>query len=129
VEPGRQADATTAYRRAIELVDAEIANSPSNADLASWRALYLARLGDRANAMAAIDPLVKRTDLAAETVFRMAVTYELAGARQRALVGVSRAVRAGYPPRAVLTDPDLAALRSDPRFQRQTSPARKRPRQ
>jgi serine/threonine-protein kinase len=129
-EPGRQADAATAYRRAIELVDEQIGNTPGDADLHSWRALYLAKLGDRVEAVAAIDPLVKRTDLTAETVFRMAVAYEIAGARQRALVGVSRAVRAGYPPKNVLSDPELAALRSDPRFQRlaNATPARKRPR-
>lgn len=125
----RQADAEAAYRRAIELVGQQLATTPGDADLESWRALYLAKAGDRANAVAAIDPLVKRTDLAADVIFRMAVVYELSGARQRALTGVALAVKAGYPVRAVATEPELAALRSDPRFQRlaNTAPAKKRP--
>ena len=131
-EPGRQADASTAYRRALALVDEEIARTGGGGDLGSWRALYLARLGERADAIATLDPLVKGTALSAETMFRMAFAYELAGARQRALMGVARAVREGYPPTAVLAEPDLAGLRSDPRFRRMattTPPARKRPRQ
>jgi hypothetical protein len=130
-QPGRQADAATAYRRAIELVDRQIADSGGDADLESWRALYVARLGDRATAVAGLDPLLKRTDIAPETMFRIAVTYELAGLRPRALMGVARAVRSGYPPKAVLAEPDLAELRRDPRFQRlaTATPPRKRPRQ
>jgi serine/threonine-protein kinase len=127
-EPGQQANATAAYRRALELVERQIADNGHDPDLGSWRALYLAKLGDRARAVEAIEPLSKRTDLTAEILFRMAVIYELAGARQRALMGLARAVRAGYPPKEVLAEPELTELRSDPRFQRlaNAGPAKKR---
>jgi serine/threonine protein kinase len=128
-EPGQQVHAGTAYRRAIDLIDQEIANAGGGAGLESWRALYLAKLGDRAAAVAAVEPLIKQADLTPDTMLRIAIVYELAGARQRALMSVARAVRAGVPSADVVGEPELAALRSDPRFQRVASaaPARKRP--
>ena len=97
-------------------------------DFESQRALDLARRGDRKAALVAIEPFAARQDLSAETLFRMTLVYELAGVRQRALMVLARAVRAGYPPKGVFAEPDLAALRSDPRFQRManTAPAKKR---
>jgi serine/threonine protein kinase len=100
-----------------------------DADFESRRALELARRGDRKAALAAIDTLAARQDLSAQALFQMAIASELAGARQRALMSLARAVRAGYPVKAVFAESDLAALRKDPRFQRMTNapPARKRP--
>ena len=107
----------------------QIASKTSDPDSESQRALDLARRGDRKAAVAAIEPFTARQDLSAQALFQMAIVYELAGARPRALMLLARAVRAGHPPREVFAERDLAALRKDPRFQRMSNaaPARKRP--
>lgn len=106
-----------------------VAAGTSDPDFESRRALDLARRGDRKAALTAIEPFAARQDLSAQALFQMAIVLELAGARQRALMLLARAVRAGHPPKEVFGEPDLAALRKDPRFQRManTAPARKRP--
>jgi serine/threonine protein kinase len=107
----------------------QIAPKIGDPDVESQRALDLARRGERKAAVATIDGFTARQDLSAQALFQMAIVYELAGARQRALMLLSRAVRAGYPPQEVFAEPELAALRKDPRFQRmaKSAPARKRP--
>jgi predicted Ser/Thr protein kinase len=116
-------------RPAMVRATPQIAAKTGDPDAESQRALDLARRGDRKAAFAAIEPFAARQDLSAQALFNMAIVYELAGARPRALMSLTRAVRAGYPVRDVLATPELAALRKDPRFQRMgnTGPARKRP--
>ena len=107
----------------------QVAPKTGDPGFESQRALDLARRGDRKAALAAIEPFAAGQDLGADTLFRMTLVYELAGVRQRALMSLARAVRAGYPVRDVFAEPELAALRKDPRFQRMSNatPARKRP--
>jgi len=116
-------------RPAMVRAEPQAAPTMADADFQSQRALELARRGDRKAALAAIDALAARQDLSAQALFQVAIASELAGARQRALISLGRAVRAGYPVKEVFADSDLAALRRDPRFQRMTNamPARKRP--
>ena len=107
----------------------QVAPKTGDPDFESQRALDLARRGDRKAALAAIEPFATRQNLSAQSLFQMAIVYELAGARQRALMLLARAVRTGYPAKEVFAEPDLAALRRDPRFQRMANPTpvRKRP--
>jgi serine/threonine-protein kinase len=109
-------------RPAMVAAAPQIAAKPGDADFESQRALELARRGDRKAALTAVDAFAARQDLSAETLFRMTLVYELAGVRQRALMSLTRAVRAGYPARNVFAEPELAALRQDPRFQRMAVP-------
>ena len=103
-----------------------------DADLESRRALILAKLGDHKQALAAIEPLVRRPDLTGDVMFRMTMIYELAGARNRALMLMTRALRAGYPQTEFNGAPELTGLRTDPRYPRLVEgpperPARKVP--
>jgi serine/threonine protein kinase len=116
-------------RPAMVRAEPQIAPKSGDPDFESRRALDLARGGDRKAALAAIEPFAARQDLSAQSLFQMAIVCELAGARQRALMLLARAVRSGYPAKEVFAEPDLTALRRDPRFQRMANPApaRKRP--
>ncbi len=116
--PGRRPDSLTAYRRAIELVDQLIAKKSGDADLESRRAVYLVKLGDRKAALAAIETVAGRPNLTAQVLFRMTVVFELAGVRNRALIAMGRALQAGYPKKDIGGEPELTALRTDPRYQR-----------
>ena len=116
-------------RRAIGRVEPQVAATTGDADFESRRALDLAKLGDRAAALAALDNVAARQNLSAQALFRMAIVYELGGARQRALMLLARAVRTGYPVQDVAREPELAALRTDPRYHRlvAAAPVRTRP--
>ena len=126
--PPPQLDAPTVRPGMVRGVP-EIAPKNVDSDFESARALDLARRGNRNAALATIDAFAARQDLSAQALSRMAIVYELAGARQRALMTLARAVRAGYAVKEAFAEEDLTALRTDPRFQRlaNAAPARKRP--
>lgn len=116
--PGRRKDAPAAYRRAIELVDQQIAKKVGDSDLESRRAVYLVKLGEREKALAAIDAVASRSNLTAQMLFRVTMVYELAGARDRALAALERALKAGYAVKDLAAEPELTSLRADARYHR-----------
>ena len=59
-----------------------------------------------------------RPNLTPQILFRSTVVFELAGARERALAGLRRALEAGYAVADVASDPELTALRADARYHR-----------
>ena len=116
--PGRRNDAPSAYRRAIALVDQEIAKKRGDADLESRRAVYLVKLGDHQAALQAVESVAERTTLTPLILFRVVMVYELGGERDRALGTLGRALLAGYPVKDLAAEPELTALRADARYQR-----------
>jgi hypothetical protein len=50
--------------------------------------------------------------------FRLAVTLELCGHRQRAIAMLERALGGGFSPAEIDNDPDLRTLRADPVYLR-----------
>jgi serine/threonine protein kinase/tetratricopeptide (TPR) repeat protein len=111
---GREADAAAAYRRARELTEPVLLAAPRDAQARAFIAYFALRLGDRPTAER---ELAQALSLAKDdrTVLRRAVIcYEVMGDRDRAL-GVLQSA----PPevlRELSRQPDLAGLRSDPRF-------------
>ena len=81
-------------------------------------ALYLAKSGDTKAALMELAQVPTRTANEVNTLFRGAVTYELAGDRINALSLLERALDRGYSTTEVKTDPELEALRQDVRFHR-----------
>jgi serine/threonine-protein kinase len=116
--PGRRADASTAYRRAIDLIDQQIAKAGADANLESRRAVYLVKLGDREAALKAIEAVASKPTLSAQILFRVAVVFELGGSRERALASLERALKAGYAVKDLASEPELTALRTDARYHR-----------
>ncbi len=116
--PGRRPDAPAAYRRASELIQQQMAKKQGDADLESRHAVYLVKLGDTSGALTTIAGVVARPNLTAQVLFRTTVVFELAGARDRALTSLRRALEAGYAAADVASDPELTALRTDARYHR-----------
>jgi eukaryotic-like serine/threonine-protein kinase len=115
---GRRNDAPAPYRRAIALIEQQIATAGSDTNLESQRAMYLVKLGQREEALKIIEGVTRQSNLTAQISFRAAMVCELAGSRDRALAWVERAVKAGYPVRDLTNEPEFTALRADARYQR-----------
>jgi serine/threonine-protein kinase len=114
--PGRERDSQQAYRKAVALIAPMLARSPDDSTLNSRMGLYSAKLRDRTTASLLSRKAVTATPADANTRFRAAVAFELTGQRDAALEELAIAQQLGYPTKLIGTEPDLLALRSDPRF-------------
>lgn len=115
--PGREAQARSAYRKAKELLAPQLARAPGDATMLSRMGLYAARSNGNAESMT----LTARALLAAprrpDVHFRAAMAYELLEHRELALEQLALAKKYGYPASEIDAEPDLVALRRDPRYQ------------
>jgi serine/threonine protein kinase/tetratricopeptide (TPR) repeat protein len=114
--PGGKAQAERAYRRAIQLLEQQLARDPENARDRSRLALYLAKSEDTSRARSELEKIVDVTARDVDTVYRAAATYELTGERRDALRLLAFALKRGYSERLIAADPEFTALRGDVRF-------------
>jgi tetratricopeptide (TPR) repeat protein len=115
---GRRKDAPAAYKRAVELIDDQIAKKPGDSDLESRRALYLIKMGQRDAAIKEAATVAARPNLTAQMLYRITVIYELAGDRARALESLGKALKAGYAKKDLANEPELTSMRADVRYHR-----------
>ncbi|MFL6658123.1 MAG: protein kinase domain-containing protein [Massilia sp.] len=115
--PGREADAESAYRQALALLKPQQEKSPADITMTSRMGLYLAHVGEKEAAAAMTLRAVAAAPASADVHFRAAVAFEITGQRDRALAELGKALANGYPANLVSVEPDLVALRRDPRYQ------------
>jgi len=114
--PGRERDSQQAYRKAVTLLKPLLDRVPNDVTLISRMGLYSAKIGDKNTALLLSRKAVETTPDNSTIRFRAAVAYEIAGKRDEALAALTKAQQLGYPMKLIGTEPDLLALRSDPRF-------------
>ncbi len=114
--PENEAKARDAFSRSLQLLDEKLRAEPESAELLSRRALVLAKKGDREPALLGATALGKNREHDPQILYRLALTYELAGARERAIKQLDLAVARGYSTEELRKDPELAKLRSDVRY-------------
>ena len=119
---GRQAETGSAYQRAIELLEADLAVTPGDADRQMNLALAYARTGRHDLARPHADRAVALAPANAYILYPAAVVRLTANELEPALDLLERALAAGYPVEAIRTDPELGALRSRPRFAKMLAP-------
>jgi len=114
--PGHAEKAKQAYQQAIQLVREEIAKAPEQADLRANLAMYLAKNGDQKSALKELGLLgpAKKKDPA--VLYTMAIAYEVSQQRDKALDVLQAALKAGQSMADLKSEPELAALRADPRY-------------
>ncbi len=113
---GKKQLAGEAYRKAIELLRADLKLNPNDAGLQTTLAAYLAKSG---NTRQALLELSKLGDLkGSEPLFKASLVYEISGDRSKAIATLESAIRAGYSMHEIVNEPELAALRSDSRYAR-----------
>ncbi len=94
----------------------EIAKHPEQMDLQANLALYLAKTGDKQGALQAVAPVMEAKVKDPTNLFEAAITYELCGARDKALDALTTAVKAGQNLDDIKNEPELVSLRADPRY-------------
>lgn len=118
--PGREAASRHAYQEAVTLMKPLLERTPSDVTMTSRLGLYSARLGDRRTALELTSRAVQAAPNYPDVHFRAAMAYELAGRRESALAELRIAQERGYPANLISAEPDLIALRRDPRFHQPT---------
>ena len=116
--PGLRSKAFPAYSNAIRLVREKLALDLNDTAVRSSLAVYLAKTGDTAAALSEVAQIERSRSNSAGTIYKTALTYELAQDRDKALAALERAMRAGYPVSEIASEPDLSALRKDPGYER-----------
>ena len=113
--PGEQGKAEVALRKAIELARKQLEVTPKDYDVRADLAEYLARVGDRAGALAEIAKVPEAEQQPRAT--RLALAYELTGNRARAIALIRSKLTNPASLTQIQDDPDLAGLWKDPNFQ------------
>jgi serine/threonine protein kinase/Flp pilus assembly protein TadD len=113
---GPEDAAISAYRRAVQLGLQRLDVNPNDGETLSVVALYQAKLGDKAKAVANIRKARRIAPASRKVLWESALVYELAGDRTEALAALSGAIHGGQPLDEVRGEPALAKLRADPRF-------------
>ena len=116
--PGLAHKAPPAYRRAIELAQDQLRVNPREPAAHGALAICWARLGEKNKALEAISTARRESPGDISILFDSVQVYHIAGLRQRALEALAAAVRGGYSLAEIRAEPELAGLRSDPRYQK-----------
>ncbi|TAM82094.1 MAG: tetratricopeptide repeat protein [Acidobacteria bacterium] len=123
--PGGRARAISAYSKASALAREMLRVNPRSYKLLGDVAIYEAK---SSNIKQAMDDLAQALSLAPKDVqlmYNASIVFHLAGQKAKAFDYLRRSLAGGYPVESILTDPEWAALRSDPAFQQAIGPAKK----
>jgi tetratricopeptide (TPR) repeat protein len=111
-----EAEAMAAYRRAIELAEADLAVTPLDADRHATLALALAWSGETERARRHAARALEIDGTNSYILYQAALVDLAAGDTHGAIEGITRAIRAGYPLDTVLSDPQIEPLMKEPEF-------------
>jgi tetratricopeptide (TPR) repeat protein len=114
--PGLKDKAKPAYEEAIRLAREGLARNPKDYELLRRLARYHAYLRFRTEAL---DEIRQARELAPQNAFVLETAveaYEILGEREEALRALEEMVRAEGSLQSIVLSPDLAKLRSDPRY-------------
>ncbi|MFZ6798603.1 protein kinase domain-containing protein [Undibacterium sp. Di24W] len=114
--PGRSEAANKAYDKARSILAEKLIQSPNNVDLLSRMALYAAKLGAAGESQIKLQKALSLAPDNPEVQFRAAVSYEILGKRGEALAALVKAKSLGYPSKSIEAEPELLALRRDPKY-------------
>lgn len=105
--PARIQEAEPAYSKAVQLAGQQLGINPTDANVRSKMALYLARLGKRQESLSEIAVALQAKASNVNIPFNAAQVYELAGDHGAALRYLKEAVSRGYPADEALNLPEF----------------------
>jgi TolB-like protein/Flp pilus assembly protein TadD len=109
----RAGESTQAYRRALELVDGELAVNPQHAVNQAQAAYYLTRLGDRKRTRRCIAMALSAGENDSNVQYYVALAELGLGDASAALQHVRRARELGYPENLIKAAPELGEIRKN----------------
>jgi tetratricopeptide (TPR) repeat protein len=113
---GEKQLADQTYAKAIQLATDELKINPRDPMLLSSMSLYYAKMGQTARAL----PLIQRArsidNKSSEFMSDEAIVQTLAGNHDQALRALDEAFKHGYSVQQAENEPEIQALRADPRF-------------
>jgi serine/threonine protein kinase/Flp pilus assembly protein TadD len=116
---GRGEDMKRASKRCLEAAKRAIAVNPGDSRALQMGALALQNLGEGTTSREWADRAIEADPNEISTHYNVACLFSLAGDYERALDLLNRAIDLGWSrPEWLRQDPDFAALRENPRFQR-----------
>jgi eukaryotic-like serine/threonine-protein kinase len=113
---GKKDKAKAAYQQAIQLAQEEIIKNPTQIELKSDLAMYLAKSGNTSAALQALKPVEEAHSKDPTVLYDSAVVYELCGQRDKALNSLLAAVQGGEDLNDIKNEPEFVSLRADPRY-------------
>ncbi|MFN7936560.1 MAG: protein kinase [Bryobacteraceae bacterium] len=116
--PGKEEKAREAFATALRLVREAMVSSPNDVDMRGSAAVYLAKSGEKTQALNEVAAIEKLGKLGPGARFKLALASEIAGNRGQALRLLESALRDGYSVREVKSEPEFTALRKDMAYQR-----------
>lgn len=110
----KREEAAHAFRKAVELGEAQRQKQPHKSDLLASLAEDYAALGNTATSSTLVRQALALSPDDPTVAYRAGETYEAIGQRERAIPLIARALASGYSSTEFEKNPDLASLRSDP---------------
>jgi eukaryotic-like serine/threonine-protein kinase len=114
--PGEKDRAKATYARAIALAERDLEVNPRDTNALGSLAQYHAKSGAPEKARQSISQALAIAPKDVDLLSSAVEVYALAGEQQKALDCLKNAVQGGYPRFELEANPELAGLRSDPRY-------------
>jgi tetratricopeptide (TPR) repeat protein len=110
------AKVTDTYLKAIELAAGLLKETPKDEYLLADVGGYYAAVGKEKESLPLLAQAAALAPDIPEVLYQVAVGYEMLHHRDKALRWLAKARAGGYPSEAIARNPQLAALRADPRY-------------
>jgi tetratricopeptide (TPR) repeat protein/TolB-like protein/predicted Ser/Thr protein kinase len=113
---GRREEASAKFRRAVQIAEAQLQQTPDDIELLAYTAGCYAMLDDREHALALVDRVTRMGKDNPMVAYHVGWTYEKLGDRERALTYLTEAVRLHYSIAMIRAEPLFRDLVEDIRF-------------
>ena len=115
--PGEKQRARAAFERAADLAKQQLALKEDNPSVRKTYALYLAKLGQSADAYREARRAIAQAPSDGSVQFYAARVYAVEGDSDAAFAALKQSISLGYSAREIRQEPDFNVLKDDPRYQ------------
>ena len=114
--PGRRAESTEAYGKAIAMGNEKLKVNPRDTEVLSSLAMYHAMRGERKPAMEELQSALRVNPRNPALLFNAGITYAQLGDTEQAVEALEKAVAGGVSTATLRDTPNFEGLRANPRY-------------